>query len=71
MKAREVIEEILNIEVNPAYTSIIGMLKYALQLNIDEDIAGAHVIGRRAPGFKEDMPIKDKTYLEFALKRYE
>jgi transposase, IS605 OrfB family, central region len=65
------------IEVNPAYTSVIGMLKYAPQLNIDKDIAGAYVIGRRALGFKEDMPenyeklLKDRTYLEFALKRYE
>jgi IS605 OrfB family transposase len=65
------------IEVNPAYTSIMGMLKYAPQLNIDKDIAGAYVIGRRALGFKEDMPenyeklLKDKAYLEFALKRYE
>jgi hypothetical protein len=65
------------IEVNPTYTSIIGMLKYAPQLNIDKDIAGAYVIGRRALGFKEDMPenyerlLKDKAYLEFALKRYE
>jgi cell division ATPase FtsA len=65
------------IEVNPAYTSIIGMLKYAPQLSIDKDIAGAYVIGRRALGFKEDTPenyeklLKDKTYLEFALKRYE
>jgi transposase, IS605 OrfB family, central region len=65
------------IEVNPAYTSVIGMLKYAPQLNIDKDISGAYVIGRRALGFKEDMPenyeklLKDKAYLEFALKRYE
>jgi IS605 OrfB family transposase len=65
------------IEVNPAYTSIIGMLKYAPQLNIDKDIAGAYVIGRRALGFREDTPenyerlLKDKAYLEFALKRYE
>jgi hypothetical protein len=65
------------IEVNPAYTSIIGMLKYAPQLSIDKDIAGAYVIGRKALGFKEDMPenyeklLKDRTYLEFALKRYE
>jgi hypothetical protein len=53
------------------------MLKYAPQLNIDKDIAGAYVIGRRALGFKEYMPenyeklLKDKAYLEFALKRYE
>jgi IS605 OrfB family transposase len=65
------------IEVNPAYTSAIGMLKYAPQLSIDKDIAGAYVIGRRALGFKEDMPenykklLNDRTYLEFALKRYE
>ncbi len=65
------------IEVNPAYTSVIGMLKYAPQLNIDKDVAGAYVIGRRALGFKEDMPenyeklLNDRTYLEFALKRYE
>jgi len=65
------------VEVHPAYTSTIGMLKYAPQLNIDKDIAGAYVIGRRALGFREDMPenyerlLKDKAYLEFALKRYE
>jgi len=65
------------IEVNPAYTSIIGMLKYAPQLSIDKDVAGAYVIGRRTLGFKEDTPknyeklLKDKAYLEFALKRYE
>jgi IS605 OrfB family transposase len=65
------------VEVNPAYTSVIGMLKYAPRLNIDKDVAGAYVIGRRALGFKEDTPenyeklLKDKAYLEFALKRYE
>jgi hypothetical protein len=46
-------------------------------LNIDKDVAGAYVIGRRALGFKEDTPenyeklLKDRAYLEFALKRYE
>ena len=65
------------VEVNPAYTSVIGTLKYAPQLSIDKDVAGAYVIGRRALGFKEDMPenyeklLKDKAYLEFALRRYE
>ena len=65
------------IEVNPAYTSVIGMLKYAPQLSIDKDVAGVYVIGTRTLGFKEDMPenyeklLKDKAYLEFALKRYE
>jgi IS605 OrfB family transposase len=65
------------VEVNPAYTSVIGMLKYAPQLSIDKDTASAYVIGRRALGFKEDTPenyeklLKDKAYLEFALKKYE
>jgi len=65
------------VKVNPSYTSVIGILKYAPQLNIDKDIAGAYVIGRRALGFKEDTPenyeklLKDKAYLEFALKKYE
>jgi IS605 OrfB family transposase len=65
------------VEVHPAYTSVIGMLKYAPQLSIDKDVAGAYVIGRRALGFREDTPenyerlLKDKAYLEFALKRYE
>ncbi len=65
------------IEVNPAYTSVIGMLKYAPQLSIDKDVASAYVIGRKALGFREDTPenyeklLKDKAYLEFALKRYE
>jgi hypothetical protein len=65
------------IEVNPAYTSVIGMLKYAPQLSIDKDVAGAYAIGRRALGFKEDIPenyeklLKNRAYLEFALKRYE
>ena len=53
------------------------MLKYAPQLSIDKDVAGAYVIGRRALGFREDTPenyeelLKDKAYLEFALERYE
>jgi IS605 OrfB family transposase len=71
------LKEVEVIEVNPAYTSIIGMLKYAPQLNIDKDIAGAYVIGRRALGFEEDMPenyekfLRDREYLEFAYTKYE
>jgi len=77
LKRVAMLKEVEVVEVHPAYTSVIGMLKYAPQLNIDKDIAGAYVIGRRALGFKEDMPenyeklLKDKAYLEFALKRYE
>jgi hypothetical protein len=71
------LKEVEVVEVHPAYTSVIGMLKYAPQLHIDKDVAGAYVIGRKALGYKEDTPenyeklLKDKAYLEFALEKYE
>ena len=40
-------EEIEVIEVNPSYTSIIGMLKYSPQYMITKDVAAAYVIARR------------------------
>ncbi|WP_448588481.1 IS200/IS605 family accessory protein TnpB-related protein, partial [Thermocrinis sp.] len=64
------------IKVNPAYTSIVGMLKYAPQVGIDKDTSGAYVIGRRALGFEEDMPrnyeklLGDKKFLQFAIERH-
>ena len=65
------------IKVNPAFTSVIGSLKYSPQLGIDKDIAGAYVIGRRALGFKEEVPenylklLSDREYLEYAIYTYE
>ncbi len=50
------------IEVNPAYTSIIGTLKYAPLRMISKDIAAAYVISRRGLGLKEKVP---KNYMEF------
>jgi IS605 OrfB family transposase len=64
-------------KVNPAYTSVIGKLKYAPQFNIDKDVAGAYVIGRRGLGFKEKLPknyeklLGDKEFLSFSLARIE
>jgi len=52
------------IKVNPAYTSIIGKLKYAPLYNIDKDTAGAYVIARRGLGFKERLP---KNYKELLI----
>ncbi len=49
------------IEVNPAYTSIIGMLKYAPQYMVSKDMASAYVIARRGLGLKEKVP---KNYME-------
>jgi IS605 OrfB family transposase len=46
------------VKVNPAFTSLIGMMKYCPQYFIDKDVAGAYVIGRKALGFKEEIPEK-------------
>ncbi len=44
------------IEANPAYTSVIGMLKFAPQFMISKDVASAYVIARRGLGKKERIP---------------
>jgi IS605 OrfB family transposase len=44
------------IEVDPAYTSVIGLLKYAPQYMISKDEAAAYVIARRGLGLKEQIP---------------
>ncbi|EIV99193.1 IS200/IS605 family accessory protein TnpB-related protein [Thermoanaerobacter brockii subsp. lactiethylicus] len=49
-------------EVNPSYTSIIGMLKYAPQYMITKDIAAAYVIARRGLGLQEKIP---DNYIKF------
>jgi len=60
-------------KVNPAYTSVIGKLKYAPQYNIDKDIAGAYVIARRGLGYKEKLPknyeklLEDKDFLSYSI----
>jgi len=63
------------IKVNPAYTSIIGKLKYSPMLGIDKDVAGAYVIARRGLGFEEKLPknyrelLKDKEFLAYAIAK--
>jgi IS605 OrfB family transposase len=63
------------VKVNPAFTSVIGMMKYCPQYFIDKDIAGAYVIGRKALGFQEKIPenykklLKNQTYIQYALWR--
>jgi IS605 OrfB family transposase len=64
-------------KVNPAYTSVIGKLKYSPQYNIDKDIAGAYVIARRGLGFKEKLPknykelLNDTEFLSYTIARIE
>ncbi|MDK2814529.1 MAG: hypothetical protein PWP18_442, partial [Thermoanaerobacter sp.] len=55
-------EEIEVIEVDPYYTSIIGMLKYAPQHMITKDVAAAYVIARRGLGLQEKIP---DNYIKF------
>jgi hypothetical protein len=63
------------IKVNPAYTSIIGKLKYSPMLGIDKDVASAYVIARRGLGFEEKLPknyrelLKDKEFLAYAIAK--
>ena len=65
------------IKINPAYTSIIGKLKYVPLYNIDKDTAGAYVIARRGLGFKERLPknyrklLENKEFLSYSVARFE
>ena len=65
------------IKVNPAYSSIIGKLKYAPLYNMDKDTAGAYVIARRGLGFKERLPknyrglLKDVDFLSYTIAKVE
>jgi transposase, IS605 OrfB family, central region len=65
------------IKVSPAYTSIIGKLKYSPMLSIDKDVASAYVIARRGLGFKESLPknyrklLEDKEFLSYSVARVE
>jgi IS605 OrfB family transposase len=63
------------VKVNPAFTSVIGMMKYCPQYFIDKDVAGAYVIGRKALGFQEKIPenykklLESQIYIQYALWR--
>ncbi|WP_041458782.1 DUF2192 domain-containing protein [Ammonifex degensii] len=62
---------------DPAYTSVIGKLKYAPQYLVDKDVAGALVIGRRALGFEEELPeayrllLRDEEFLLYSVAQLE
>lgn len=65
------------VEVNPAHTSIIGMLKYAPQFSLTKDVAAAFVLARRGLGFEEELPrnyrtlLGDPAYIAHAREAYE
>ncbi len=45
-------------EVNPAYTSLIGRVKYAKPLGVSVHQAAALAIARRGMGFGERSPLR-------------
>ena len=53
------------IYVDPAYTSVQGVLKYAPKYMISKDVAAAYVIGRRGLVLNENLP----KYCKDILKR--
>jgi hypothetical protein len=45
-------------KINPAFTSIAGILKYQEQYSLNRHTAAAFVIGRRGMGFMEQIKVK-------------
>jgi len=58
-------------QVNPAYTSWIGELKYQTQFGISRHIAAAYVIARRGLGMKEALPQEFLAVLPKMAEEYE
>jgi len=63
LKARAYREGVEVLEVNPAYTSMLGNIKYAKPLGLSVHTAAAYVIGRRGLGFFEKLPFGQKVSL--------
>ena len=73
IKSRACREGIQVFEVNPAYTSQIGKIKFAKRYGLSIHHAAALSIARRVPGFSEllprhsDIPSGKGTYVAFAV----
>ncbi len=50
-------------KVHPAYTTIIGALKYSWSLNLSDHVFASYVIARRGLGLSEDLPAGYKRLL--------
>lgn len=48
-------------EINPAYTSTIGLVNYTKKLGISTHQAAAYAIARRGGGFRENPSVKKET----------
>ena len=63
LQARAYREGIEVLEVSPAYTSMLGHIKYARSLGLSVHTAAAYVIGRRGLGFFEKLPFGQEVPL--------
>lgn len=73
----ELLESILSnrgiylIKVNPAYTSVIGLVKYARQYGLASDEAAALAIARRGMRLREKLPDSITAYLSVKDGKHE
>ncbi len=56
--------------VSPAYTSLIGLVKYARQYGLASDEAAAIAVGRRGMRLTEKLPSAITAYLEVHSKKH-
>lgn len=55
---------------NPAYTSLIGLVKYARMYGLSSDIAAALAIARRGMNLSERLPRSVSAYLEVNSRKH-
>jgi len=56
--------------VNPAYTSVIGLVKYVRQYGLASDVAAAIAIARRGMRLTEKLPSAITAYLEVNSEKH-
>ncbi|MCU0538229.1 MAG: hypothetical protein MUD14_30450 [Hydrococcus sp. Prado102] len=72
----ELLESILSnrgislIKRNPAYTSLIGLVKYARMYGLSSDIAAALAIARRGMNLSERLPRPVSAYLQVNCRKH-
>ncbi|RUT03189.1 hypothetical protein DSM106972_054970 [Dulcicalothrix desertica PCC 7102] len=55
---------------NPAYTSLIGLVKYSRMYGLSSEISAALVIARRGMNLSEKLPASTNTYLEVNSRKH-
>ncbi|XHR83659.1 MAG: hypothetical protein ACFKPT_04690 [Gloeotrichia echinulata GP01] len=55
---------------NPAYTSLIGLVKYSRMYGLGSDIAAALVIARRGMNLSERLPASTQAYLDVRSRKH-